>query len=319
MPKAGQQKPSPAPARIPVALVTGFLGSGKTTFLQRIPARYPSRRLVLLVNEFSDLDVDTARLSADSSAELVSLPGGSIFCRCLASEFIRVLERLAEAKPRWDGIVIEASGMANPLVIQQLLEEAKLDRAYRLSAIVALADPGTFLKLLRTLPNIPAQIQAADVVLLNKLDLHNDPAIRETEAAIHALNPDARIVRASFAAANIELFGAEPDRSLSGALAPCRDPHYAVCQASVRGPVDVAALSAALVKLGAALYRAKGFLPARGGAPWVYLDYSLGRLQTDPVADFSGAPGLTLIVRGRAVERAERFAAAVERGEFAAR
>ena len=78
---------------IPLALVTGFLGSGKTTYLKQLIDRYHDRKLVWLVNEFSARDVDAAVLGGET-ADVVSIAGGSIFCRCLATEFIAHLRDL---------------------------------------------------------------------------------------------------------------------------------------------------------------------------------------------------------------------------------
>ena len=133
--------------RIPLALVTGFLGSGKTTFLRRIIHTHQYQRIVYLVNEFSPVDVDGHVLEGDTQS-LVALPGGSIFCQCLATEFISTLKAIPEhfgtqAAPI-DGVVIEASGVANPMVIEQMLEETKLDQVYALSSVVSIVDPGTF-------------------------------------------------------------------------------------------------------------------------------------------------------------------------------
>ena len=90
-------------ARIPLSLVTGFLGSGKTTFLKHMAPRLASRRIVYLVNDFSALDVDGAVLS-EIGPNVVSIPGGSIFCKCLVGDFIQHLSgSLAAMRLEWRG------------------------------------------------------------------------------------------------------------------------------------------------------------------------------------------------------------------------
>jgi G3E family GTPase len=78
---------------IPLSLVTGFLGGGKTTLLQRLIEQSDGRRLAYIVNELADADVD-GQLLALGEEKIVSIPGGSIFCRCLSGEFLRILESL---------------------------------------------------------------------------------------------------------------------------------------------------------------------------------------------------------------------------------
>ncbi|MCX7010859.1 MAG: hypothetical protein NTY53_27070, partial [Kiritimatiellaeota bacterium] len=102
---------------IPLVLVTGFLGSGKTTFLKQLVSRYHDLKLVWLVNEFSARDVDAAVLGSETS-DVLSIAGGSIFCRCLVTEFIASLRdlpaRFGTPESPVEGVVVEASGMANP-------------------------------------------------------------------------------------------------------------------------------------------------------------------------------------------------------------
>ncbi len=147
--------------RIPLSLVTGFLGSGKTTFLKHTARRLAGRRIVYLVNEFSALDVDTQSLR-QISPDVIAIPGGSIFCKCLVGDFIqtlsRVPQRFGSSQPgsadTIEGLIVEASGIANPKVVADMLRETKLDAVYSLASVVAIVDPGSFGKLLVTLPNI---------------------------------------------------------------------------------------------------------------------------------------------------------------------
>ena len=103
-----------------LSLVTGFLGSGKTTYLRRLVNQYRDRRLVFLVNEFSPVDIDGPLLGSVED-DVLSLPGGSIFCTCLVTEFISTLKSIPERFGREapvEGVIIEASGIANPKVVE---------------------------------------------------------------------------------------------------------------------------------------------------------------------------------------------------------
>ncbi|MEW6236392.1 MAG: GTP-binding protein, partial [Candidatus Omnitrophota bacterium] len=159
---------------IPVCLATGFLGSGKTTLLQRIADQRRQQRLVYIVNEFASIDIDGQRLHLPEG-QMIAIPGGSIFCRCLTGEFIRVLRSVADRigeDGSVEGVIIEASGISDPGVIRQMLHETKLDGVYSLRRIISVADPQNLLKLIHTLPNIVKQIQVSDQVLLNKTDCY---------------------------------------------------------------------------------------------------------------------------------------------------
>ena len=264
---------------IPLALVTGFLGSGKTTLLQRIAAQNHGRRIVFLVNEFSPRDVDGPRLRAATDAVCV-IPGGSIFCRCLAGEFMAALQdlprRFGAAAPV-AGVVIEASGMADPRAIRTLLQETRLDQMYRLASLTAVVEPRSFLKLRQTLPAILSQVEAAGVVLINKTDLASEEEIAAAEQALRAAAPRARILRACRCAVDVELFGRFAGSAPQGPLAPCVDPAYARLALRFSGAADVADLRRRLAALGDDVYRAKGFVPA--GGRLLSFDYSMAGLE----------------------------------------
>ncbi|MCF7838906.1 MAG: hypothetical protein K9N49_09785, partial [Candidatus Marinimicrobia bacterium] len=269
---------------IPLVLVTGFLGAGKTTFLRQVARRHAGRRLVFLVNDFAAADVDGALVAA-ATDNVVAIPGGSIFCRCLVTEFIAVLGRIRDEfhQPTTpvEGVVIEASGMADPRVIGDLLRETRLDQHFAITRILALLDPGSFLKLLKTLPAVRAQVAAADTILLNKTDCYPAEQIAAAEAAARAINPEANLIRAVQAAADCELFAhASPAADRHGAYAPCRDPDYAAVVLAFDRPPDLEALAERLRAFGHDLLRAKGQLVTTAGPR--YIDYSASGFQATP-------------------------------------
>jgi len=155
---------------IPLTLVTGFLGSGKTTLLRRLASADEGHQTVFVVNEFAQVDVDAALLEDVVDGNLVAIPGGSIFCTCLTATFCEHLEALARRHrdERYRGIVVEASGMADPRVLRRMLADTKLERRFTISRVIAVAEPVSLPKLLQTLPNVRHQIEAADVILLNR-------------------------------------------------------------------------------------------------------------------------------------------------------
>jgi G3E family GTPase len=287
---------------IPLALITGFLGSGKTTFLEHLAQRYRARKIVWLVNEFSARDMDSARLSAQAK-DVISVVGGSIFCRCKAAEFLEQLRSLPERFGP-DAVVVEASGMADPLVAGKLLHETGLDRLYAISAVVALVDPATFLKLCHTLPAIRAQIETATHVLLNKTDLHPPERLTETETAVRALNASAPILRTRYTTVDLELFGAQPPMPSQGDVAPCVDPHFSKFEATLTRELDLDWLRQAVETVRDEVYRVKGVVLS-GGRRY-HLDYSASGWQMKAAADTS-IPALVMIARGAPSEAVSRL------------
>lgn len=328
---------------IPLVLITGFLGSGKTTLLRFAAEQARLRKLVCIVNEFSAVDVD-GRLLNLPPGELVTIPGGSIFCQCLVGEFIRVLGTVARqfetrspdsgpdsstasvgaepdpAEP--EGVIVEASGMADPRVTRRMLAETGLDRTFELRRIVSVVDPGSFHKLLQTLPAICAQIEASDLVLINKIDLYGDEQILGTEQAIRERNPRARIIRTRHARAGIDLFdddAAEPaaatvgspdPRALKGDYAPCRDPNYISRTITFANPLETERLLAALRELQAHVYRAKGFVASIDGTT-LYVDLSATGVRCEPAGSHDARESTLVLI---APPQAEPHINALARG-----
>jgi len=264
---------------IPLSLVTGFLGGGKTTLLQRLIEGNQGRRLAYIVNEFAEADVDGQLLELGED-QLVSIPGGSIFCRCLSGEFIRILQalpsRFEDPERPLEGVIIEASGIADPKVTAEMLEETGLDRVYELRTVVSVIDPGTFMKLIHTLPNVISQVEACDVALVNKTDLHDEDALRAVEQEIARINPQATIVRSTYCRSEIDILAGSRQRALEGEYALCRDPNFASVTLFVVEPLELGILLAELDRIKDDVYRIKGFVPVSEGM--VYLDVAAGRV-----------------------------------------
>ncbi len=284
--------------KIPLCLVTGFLGSGKTTLLRRIIATHRQRRLVYLVNDFSPRDVDGALLATDD-ADVVSIPGGSIFCRCLVVGFLGNLKRIPEDFSAPDapvaGVVIEASGIADPRVVETMLAETRMNERYRLATIVTVVDPKSFYKLLHTLPNIRAQVESADHVIVNKADLCTEAELARTEAQVRKIKPAARVERASHCAVELDLFGKGAPRALDGAYATCADPHYSRMAFTWNAAVKPEALTRVLRDLGDAVFRAKGTVATADGL--VYVDASAAGVSCTPQPSGAADPALVCIVQ----------------------
>ena len=189
-----------APRRIPVTLVTGFLGSGKTSFINaalRAPAMAKS---VVVVNEFGEVGLDH-QLVAQSSDSVMVLENGCLCCT-VRSDLVGTLnalyhDREAGRIPRFDNVVIESSGLAEPgPVLQAFLSEPTLDGLYRVAGVVTLVDAVNWPETLRRHDEAIRQVAFADHVFLTKLDLVAGDA-GEAQAALRreiaAINPTAEV------------------------------------------------------------------------------------------------------------------------------
>jgi len=184
--------------KIPVILATGFLGSGKTTLLRRLAESHPDWRLLFLVNEFAETSIDGDTLAATGTATH-SVVGGSLFCECKAGDFLRIMRNEVLQMHReapLDAIVIETSGTADPDAIGQLMDDHGLSQHFEVRRIVTVVAPARFLTLLENLPVMESQVQASDLVIINKTDTATADQINEVETAIRILNPNTEITRA---------------------------------------------------------------------------------------------------------------------------
>lgn len=298
---------------IPVSLVTGFLGSGKTTLLRRIAERRADKRYLFLVNEFGQNDVDGRAISRDD-VPVASVVGGSIFCTCKVMEFTQVLKQIAEraATDPLDGVVIEASGVADPRVVRRMLQETRLDQHYQLRSTIAVVDPGSFGKLLHTLPTIRAQIQAADAVLINKADCYDTQTLDATASAIRQIGTEVAILPTTFCEAAIDPFDPTTIAELDGQYTRCGDPKFHVVDVPTQTRIDMIAMQQHIDRWASAIYRVKGTVTTADGPADV--DYAGGRWRITPTRAGDDQLHLTLIGDGGHRAALDELAARIQSG-----
>ena len=155
-------------SRIAVYLITGFLGSGKTTFLRRVIDSFPeNRRLMVLMNEFGEIGIDGA-LVQDRELEILEINKGSIFCVCVKTDFIKGLYRIAnDIKP--DVVLIEATGVANPKQLKQDLVLPIFDDRFYLAEQFCIIDAANFGNVYETYASVEKQIGSARVYVIDRL------------------------------------------------------------------------------------------------------------------------------------------------------
>lgn len=190
--------PAPEPpAPLGVTLIGGFLGAGKTTLLSRLVQSAGAARLGVLVNDFGDLAVDAAAIRS-IGRDVMRLQNGCICCS-LSGELMQALIALKDGG-EVDHVVIETSGVSDTESLVQDLLELERGGVLRLDLVLTLVDAELFPRTLAEHGALGrAQVRAADVVVLNKLDLVSASAADAVEAELRALAPRARVVRTTHA------------------------------------------------------------------------------------------------------------------------
>ncbi|MEX0345350.1 MAG: GTP-binding protein [Rhizobiaceae bacterium] len=180
--------------KIPVTVLTGYLGSGKTTLLNRILSEDHGKRYAVIVNEFGEIGIDND-LIVESDEEIYEMNNGCVCCT-VRGDLIRVVEGLMRRPGRFDAIVVETTGLADPApVAQTFFMDDDVRSKTELDAVVALADAKHLPLRLQDSREAEDQIAFADVVLINKTDLVSEEELSAVEKRIRQINPSAQIHR----------------------------------------------------------------------------------------------------------------------------
>ena len=183
-----------AEAQVPVTVLTGYLGAGKTTLLNRILSEQHGKKYAVIVNEFGELGVDND-LVVNADEEVFEMNNGCICCT-VRGDLIRIIEGLMRRKGKFDAIIVETTGLADPApVAQTFFVDENVGRRTKLDAVVTVADAKFLKDRLKDAPEAKNQIAFADVILINKTDLVTDAELREVEARIRGINPYAKLHR----------------------------------------------------------------------------------------------------------------------------
>jgi G3E family GTPase len=172
---------------IPVTVVTGYLGAGKTTLLNRILTQPHGKKYAVIINEFGELGIDD-QLVVRADEEVFEMNNGCICCT-VRGDLIRVIGGLMKRKDRFDGMIIETTGLADPApVAQTFLVDEEVKARTKLDAIVTVVDARHLLDHIGGGHEVVEQIAFADIILLNKLDLVDEGRRAEVEARVRSLN-----------------------------------------------------------------------------------------------------------------------------------
>jgi len=181
--------------KIPVTVLTGYLGAGKTTLLNRILSEKHGKTYAVIVNEFGEIGIDND-LIVGADEEVFEMNNGCVCCT-VRGDLIRVLSGLMKRKGRFDGIIVETTGLADPApVAQTFFVDDDVRARTQLDSVTTVVDAKHLPLRLKDSREAAEQIAFADQIILNKIDLVTEAELVEVEKAIRTLNPLAPIRRA---------------------------------------------------------------------------------------------------------------------------
>jgi len=188
-----------------VFLITGFLGSGKTTFLNRIIACFPSdRKLTILMNEFGEIGIDGTLVEGDA-IDMLEISRGSIFCVCVKTDFIKALYEL-NIKVKPDILLMESTGVANPSDLKRDLQLPIFNNRFQFKEQFCILDAVHFQDAFETYASLEKQIASSTVFIINKVDLATRESIEKIKQIVKQFHPDPIFFETTYSDIPLEQF-----------------------------------------------------------------------------------------------------------------
>lgn len=298
-------------------LITGFLGSGKTTLLDRLLREHSQQaRIAVIQNEFAPTGVDGKELKrGNRNFHLVEINNGSVFCVCQLGTFHQTMEKLLdEVNP--EEIYLEASGLADPISIIDLLFSAGIEERVELGQIISLVDAPNFFRGLSGLQRFKHQLMVADTVIVNKMDLF-EGELAEIESSVRELNPHADLVTATYADVDWQSFASNQRLENRAAQAfegreSATRPEMTACVLRTHDTIDRKGLERFLDSMCEYSPRIKGFMGLKdGGSVSFHSVYE--QVDIRDIGDYTGPSELIVFGDGLTVRDVrQRFKACMD-------
>lgn len=245
-------------AAIPVYLLTGFLGAGKTTTLNSILnlPEIAGQNVALIINEFGKLGVD-GKLVQEGDYTKYEINKGSLFCICTKTDFLKTLDELAN-KIKPDIVIIEATGIAETRDIEGFITEPHLKDKFKVRANICIVDAVNYTKTVPFVKAVAAQVQWADGLVINKTDLVDDTQVNTLKEVLAGSNGTAKITDSEFGRIKFDFISSLEHRSnIEGQV---EEPPKDVIAVSIENDweLDKQKFESALENMGQKLLRVKG-------------------------------------------------------------
>jgi len=194
-------------AAVPFYLVTGFLGSGKTTFLKHLIEHNDNRyKIGVIQNEFAPANIDGIELrNLKKPFEILEINNGSVFCVCLLGDFISSLKSFIDQENP-DLVILESSGLSDPIAISEILQSDQLKDLVYLSSCWCIIDVGNYHKMEPVLTRIKHQISISDFLVLNKIDLVDSQQLESVKDSVLKINSLVQILETEYCKIAADLF-----------------------------------------------------------------------------------------------------------------
>lgn len=184
--------------RIPVTVITGFLGAGKTTLVNNLIKRYPEKKFAVIENEFGEIGLDGSFI-VGADENIFELSNGCICCS-LNSDFYELINRLLTGEYKFNHLLIETTGIADPTsIINAFLSDYDIIERFVIDSVICLADAVNIEDLIDSEPEARKQLSVSDIVLLNKADMVREGYLEELKNKIASINQLAHIYAVSYA------------------------------------------------------------------------------------------------------------------------
>ncbi len=259
---------------IDLYLISGFLGSGKTTFLKQLLEQSADKKVGVIVNEFGSVGIDGKILQRED-VTMVEINNGSIFCACLKGGFVKTLVAFLEQPV--EVLLIEASGMADPSSMKQLLGQLtvllerrpEINRRYEYKGSVCLVDARHFLECCELFVPTVNQVKKSSLLILNKIDEVSEECILELHNKLNELNQEAYVYDTTFGQVPAELLEDKisPDGVLEEESSNTIRNRPATYVLQLKGKYDLKKMKEFAMEMSERVLRFKGFFLTPEGEP----------------------------------------------------
>lgn len=261
--------------RVPVTLITGFLGSGKTTLCRHVLGTV-NKKIAFLINEFGEIAIDS-KVIQGTNILMTELAGGCVCCSLIGEFEAAITEILAQVRP--DIIIVETTGVAEPDAL--VLDVQENLPAVRLDGVITICDADAMQRFPELGHTTRLQIEAADLILLNKVDLVSEEAAKEIQQALTKLNGRAPIVRCVHCRVDADLlFGIGQGKTRTSA-AHRHQPEFESFSYTSPAILDRERFARFAEQLPQTVYRAKGFVRFSEGTQ--LFNFVAGRWDLEPL------------------------------------
>ena len=183
-------------------VLTGFLGAGKTSFLQYVLEAFSDKKLAVIQNEFGKIGIDGSILQKQG-IQIKEINRGSIFCSCLQLSFVEALAELAKSDA--ESLFVESSGLADPSNIMDILESVKLlaGDVYDFQGVICLIDGVHFPKQVKDTETVDRQLKHCDIAIINKIDLISEEQYKKVLSLVREVNPHCQVLSCAHGQADL--------------------------------------------------------------------------------------------------------------------